>query len=176
MKMRSATALVAAVLWSTLAVAGSALASTSVAIGDNFYQPKTVTITAGESVLWTYASGDQVHTVTANDGSFDSSPNCPNNVDSCIHPGDSYSHTFNSAGSFDYHCKVHGFVMSGTVVVEAATTSPSPTGGSSAPSGTPTNLPNTGASPLTGPFVAFGLLFLVAGVVVLYRLRRRTEG
>jgi plastocyanin len=174
LKIRSVAALFGSVLLSVLAIAGPALASTSVSIGDNFYSPKTVTVTAGDTVVWSYpSSGGTVHSVTADDGSFDSSPGCPNNISACIQPGDSYSHTFSSAGSISYHCSVHGFAMAGTVVVEAGSTSPGPTSPGQT-SGSP--LPNTGPSPLTGPFVVFGLLFLVAGAVVLFRLRKRAEG
>ena len=168
LRSRSALALSAAVLWSILAVAGPAYAATSVSIVDFSFQPSSVTISAGESVIWTN-NGQAAHTVTADNGSFDSSPNCPSNLSDCMQPGDSYTHTFSSAGTFAYHCKVHPS-MTGTVVVEAAATSPAPsvTGGDAEPS----PLPNTGASSLTGPFVVFGFLFLLAGAVVLYRMRR----
>jgi plastocyanin len=174
MKLRSRTALAlsAAVLWSILAVGGPAFAaSKSVSIVDFAFQPGSVTISAGDSVVWTN-NGQAPHTVTDDGGTFDSSPNCPNNLSDCMQPGDSYSHTFDSAGTFSYHCKVHPN-MTGTIVVEAAQTTPGPSGTGTGSSGSP--LPNTGASPLTGPFVVFGLLFLVAGAVVLYRLRRRAR-
>lgn len=167
MKIRHAAALLGAVLWSVLAVAGPALAE-SVSIGDNFYSPATVTINAGDSVTWTN-NGQAPHSVTSTDGLFDSSPNCPGNVDDCIQPGGNYTHTFNSVGSFDYYCRVHGFSMAGTVVVEATSTSPGET--TVPPTGSP--LPNTGAGPLTGPFVVLGSIFLLAGGALLFRLRRR---
>lgn len=171
--MRWVAALSGAALLTVTALAAPVLASTSVSIGDNFYSPETVTITAGDTVVWDYpSSGGSVHSVTADDGSFNSSPGCPGNTDACMQPGDSYSHTFSSAGSFSYHCEVHGFSMAGTVVVEAGATSPGET--TVPPTGSP--LPNTGSGPLTAPFVVFGLLFLVAGGVVLFRMRRRAEG
>jgi LPXTG-motif cell wall-anchored protein len=168
MKIRRACALVALAVCTVLAVGAPAYAATSVSIVDFSFQPGSVTISAGDSVVWTN-TGAAPHTVTDDNGAFDSSPNCPNSLSDCMQPGDSYTHTFSSAGTFDYHCKVHPN-MTGTVVVEAAETSPGPTTSSS---GSP--LPNTGAGPLTGPFVAFGLLFLVAGAVVLFRLRRRAS-
>jgi plastocyanin len=165
-KIRHAAALLGAVLWFVLAVAGPALAG-SVSIVDNSYSPATVTINAGDSVTWTN-NGEAAHSVTSTDGLFDSSPNCPGNIDDCIQPGENYTHTFNSVGSFDYYCRVHGFTMAGTVVVEGTSTSP---GETTPPTDSP--LPNTGAGPLTGPFVVLGLIFLLAGGVVLFRLRRR---
>ncbi len=163
-RIRSVAALLAAAFVLTMASGGPALAA-SVTIGDNFYSPNSVTISVGQSVPWTYISGSTIHSVTADNGSFNSSPGCPGDVNACMHPGDSYSHTFSTAGTFSYHCLVHGFAMSGTVVVSG--------GGGSTPPPTGSSLPNTGASSSTGPFIWLGLLFLVAGGAVLFALRRR---
>ena len=172
MKTRFVVSSLAAAFLVVLSAAGPAMASESVSIGDNFYSPKSITITAGTTVVWSYpSSGQTIHTVTADDGSFDSSPNCPGDLSSCMQPGDSYSHTFNSTGTFDYQCKIHGAAMSGTVVVQAASTSPGPTTPGQTTSGSP--LPNTGPGSTTGPFLVFGMLFLLAGGFLLYRLRRR---
>jgi LPXTG-motif cell wall-anchored protein len=53
--------------------------------------------------------------------------------------------------------------MSGTVVVLAV--------GSPPPTGSP--LPNTGASPVTGPFLWLGVTFLLLGSGILFAVRRR---
>src|SRR5919202_1386393 len=113
----------------------SAALAAGVSIGDNFYSPPTTTVQAGQTVTWTYSTGSSFHTVTANNGAFDSSPGCPANPGSCMNPGDSYSHTFTTLGTFGYHCKVHGLAMSGTIVVVAAATTS----------------PGSGTSPLPGP-------------------------
>jgi LPXTG-motif cell wall-anchored protein len=159
-------ALCAAISLLALAAGGPAYAA-SVTIGDNFYTPETVTIKIGEAVTWTN-NGQAPHTVTANDNSFDSSPNCPKDINECLHNGETYSHTFGAVGTFAYHCKVHGLAMSGTVVVLGV--SPPPT---SEPSATVTALPNTGPSIPVGRLTVFGLLFLVAGGGLLLALRRR---
>ena len=72
------------------------------------YQPKTlvVSLAAGATVTW-YNADTETHTVTADDGSFDSG---------LIAPGESWSHTFTSAGSQRYHCTPHPW-MKGEVVV-----------------------------------------------------------
>ena len=139
-------------------------ASKAVSIGDNFYSPASVTISAGDTVTWTN-NGAAPHTVTADDGSFDSSPNCPANIDACLQAGDTYSHTFSSAGTFGYFCKVHGQSMSGTVVVQGGGGGTEP-----GPSGT---LPNTGAG--SGTFLALliGAGLLLAGAITLLAARRR---
>jgi LPXTG-motif cell wall-anchored protein len=79
-----------------------------------------------------------------------------------MNPGATFSHTFNTAGSFAYFCTFHSSLgMVGTVVVQAGG------GGGGA------TLPATGAGDSTVPFVWIGLLFLVTGAAVLYALRRR---
>jgi len=77
-----------------------------VSSGDNFFSPKTLTVTTGTTVRWKN-NGTITHTVTARDGSWDSSPACPT-TSACWTPGSTFSHTFNSAGSFQYYCKLHG--------------------------------------------------------------------
>jgi len=146
----------------SIAVAGPALAAShSVSEVDFNFVPKTITIPVGDTVVWTN-NGNAQHTATSDSGLFDSGT---------MNPGATFSHTFNVAGSFPYHCKFHGGAggigMSGTIFVELA---PS---GTPNPSGTGVPLPNTGAGTFTGPFVWFGLAFLVAGAAVLFSLRRR---
>jgi LPXTG-motif cell wall-anchored protein len=160
--LRMASMLVASALF-LIVVAGPALAA-SVSVVDNSFSPKVVTIKVGESVTWS-SSGANPHTVTADSGAFDSSPNCPTQQSSCLENGESYSHTFSSIGTFPYHCKIHGAAggigMAGTVVVTAANGSPPPGG-----------LPNTGAGPGLPVMFGLGVLFLMIGAAVLFRSRR----
>jgi LPXTG-motif cell wall-anchored protein len=165
MKTRFAVAILVSAAIGLLAGGPAFAATSNVSIGDNFYSPETVTIQVGDAVAWTH-NGQAPHSVTASNGSFDSSPGCPGDINACMQNGDAYSHTFNSAGSFGYYCKVHGQSMSGTVVVEGTGTSPGPSS-----SGTP--LPNTGASPATTMLVIAGLGLLLVGGAVLFAARRR---
>jgi len=85
---------------------GSALNETS-----TYFSPQTITVVIGvnSTVVWTnYDSAE--HTVTATDGSFNSG---------AIQPGQTYSHTFTSPGTFSYYCVIHPW-MKGTVIVKAA--------------------------------------------------------
>jgi plastocyanin len=91
----------------TTPTAGATAQSTSVAIKDFEFGPATITIKVGDTVTWTN-NGPSLHTVTADDGSFDSG-----NVD----VGKTFSHTFQSAGTFAYHCTIHPF-MKATVIVQ----------------------------------------------------------
>jgi LPXTG-motif cell wall-anchored protein len=140
-------------------------ATKTVSIGDNFYSPASVTISVGDTVTWTN-NGAAPHTVTADNGSFDSSPGCPANVDACMQPGDTYSHTFSAAGTFGYSCKVHGQSMSGTVVVQGG-------GGGGTEPGPSGTLPNTGAGGGTFLALLIGAGLLVAGGATLLAARRR---
>ena len=75
--------------------------------GKMAFDPRTKAIARGDTVEWTNSMGME-HTVTSDDGSsFDSKE---------IEPGKTFSHTFNDAGSFPYHCEIHGF-MKGTIAV-----------------------------------------------------------
>ena len=70
------------------------------------FSPKQIEIAAGKAVTWT--NNDQlVHTISADDGSWDSGP---------IEPGKSWSRTFAQAGTYAFHCTPHPF-MKGVVVV-----------------------------------------------------------
>ncbi len=70
----------------------------SIAMEDDRFDPKTITIAAGTTVTWTNTGGDW-HSVAAFDGSFESDQ---------IAPGDSYSYTFTTPGEYSYICKHHG--------------------------------------------------------------------
>ncbi|HEY2636271.1 MAG TPA: cupredoxin family copper-binding protein, partial [Solirubrobacteraceae bacterium] len=91
-----------------VAVAASGV---SAAIQDFDFAPKTITVSVGETVTWRN-EGQQPHTATANDHSFDTG---------ILNHGQSASHTFTKAGTYAYICTVHPF-MKGTVVVKAAST------------------------------------------------------
>jgi plastocyanin len=86
-------------------------ATAAVSVEDNMYVPNSITITAGDTVQWTWAGVNQ-HTVSSTSAeAFDSG--APQSTGS-------FSHTFNAAGTFTYECGVHGAAMQGTVVVQAA--------------------------------------------------------
>jgi plastocyanin len=74
---------------------------------DNFaFAPATLTVKVGSTVTWTNRD-EEPHTVAASDGSFHSPG---------MGTGATYSHTFPTAGKFDYVCSIHPS-MHGTVVV-----------------------------------------------------------
>ncbi len=77
-----------------------------VTMTDGAYDPAEVTIKAGEAVSWKNG-GQHAHTVTADDGSFDSGP---------VSPGLEWSYPFKKAGTFTYKC-TQDPGMKGTVKV-----------------------------------------------------------
>jgi len=86
----------------------------SVTIHEDRYQfiPSQLTIPAGTTVIW--VNDEQAkHTVTADDGSFDSGD---------LELGASYTYTFTKPGTYKYFCRYHGDVggigMAGTVIVK----------------------------------------------------------
>ena len=86
---------------------GGGTTGTSVSIVNFSFSSANLTITKGTTVTWKNNDG-VTHTVTADDGSFDSGS---------IVPGSSYSHTFAAAGTFAYHCNIHS-TMTAKVTVQ----------------------------------------------------------
>lgn len=80
-------------------------------VTDNSFPDGTFSIRAGDTVVWTHR-GSNLHSVTS-DGNFDSHPNCP---PVCMLSGQTFTQTFDSAGTFAYRCKIHAS-MTGTVTV-----------------------------------------------------------
>ncbi len=89
---------------------------------DTDFAPQELTVKVGTLVKWTQ-TGDQPHSVTAVDDTFDSSPECgPIESDSCLSEGSEFEFTFDKAGTYDYYCRVHGLPdgtgMFGSVTVK----------------------------------------------------------
>ena len=98
----------------------------SVNIGDNFFDPPDVAVEPGSTITWTN-NGAVPHTVTADDGSFDSER---------LNPGDSYTVAFGGQGTVRYHCEIHP-EMRGSVTVGGGGSAPAeqPASSESMPSG-----------------------------------------
>ncbi|MDP4224452.1 MAG: cupredoxin family copper-binding protein [Bacteroidota bacterium] len=71
------------------------------------FSPATLSIAAGDTVVWTNKDGI-VHTVTSTGGVFDSK-SLANNA--------TFSYIFKNAGTFDYYCTIHPY-MTGKVIVQ----------------------------------------------------------
>lgn len=79
---------------------------TEVTIKDFAFSPATLTVAVGDAVTWTNQDS-ATHTVTADDGSFDSGD---------LAQGDTFSQTFDTAGTYAYHCAMHPNMVAQIVV------------------------------------------------------------
>ncbi len=71
------------------------------------FDPATLTITKGTQVVWTNMS-DAPHTVTSDSNAFGTTSN--------LNQNQTFMFTFNTAGTFTYHCNVHPY-MKATITV-----------------------------------------------------------
>ena len=139
---RLAVRRLAAVAFLVLLTLGPALAARAddydaeISAIDNAFDAGIVRIQPGGSVSWSN-DGNSPHTVTADDGSYDSGN---------LEPGATYTKAFDQPGVYSYFCKYHGAPgvgMTGIVVVGDVQI-PSATGGGVGP----------GREPLPGGFAA----------------------
>ena len=72
------------------------------------FSPASKTVAKGTIVKWTNNDATP-HTATSNDGTTFNSGS--------ISGACSYSYTTNTAGTFNYHCTIHGLAMAGTLIV-----------------------------------------------------------
>ena len=70
------------------------------------FTPAEITIKVGQTITWTN-NDPAPHNVTANDGSFKSET---------LTNGQSYSHTFDKAGTYDYVCTFHSQMKAKVIV------------------------------------------------------------
>jgi plastocyanin len=81
-----------------------------VTITNNKFEPKTITVKAGSEVTWENQEGS--HTVSADDGSWNSG---------ALTAGKTYSYKFDKPGKYPYYCGFHGskggHEMAGVVIV-----------------------------------------------------------
>jgi plastocyanin len=78
-----------------------------VEISDFAFDVNSITIKVGDTITWTNHDSSR-HSVVADDGSFKSSGLSNDSI---------FSHTFDSAGTFNYYCGFHPS-MKGTVIVQ----------------------------------------------------------
>jgi plastocyanin len=100
----------------TLAASGSGaqvqiLPNSGITIANPGYSPALIHVVIGVNNTVTWTNNDNtVHTITANDKSFDSGNLSPDQI---------FVYTFTTPGTYNYHCNYHSW-MNGTVIVSAA--------------------------------------------------------
>jgi plastocyanin len=78
----------------------------NIGAGDNYFDPGSVNVQPGTTVKWVN-QGQHKHTVTSDQAKWDSGD---------LAAGATYSVTFKTPGTYDYHCRHHK-EMKGTIVV-----------------------------------------------------------
>lgn len=119
-----------------IAAAWQAGVEVQVRVADNAFEPGTLTVTPGTTVTWTN-DGNDSHTVSADDGSFDSAR---------LDPGESFSVTFDEAGTFAYFCAFHPGMVGTIVVSEDAATADAAGGQAAAGLGAGAATPSAGSA------------------------------
>ena len=118
----------------------------NISMVDNAFQPQNLTVQVGTTVVWTN-NGNNPHTSTSDTGLWDSG---------LLSKGQTFSRTFDTPGTFPYHCTPHQSLgMVGTLTVVAAaqpTATPVPPAATPAPA-TATPVPAT-PTPTAAPAVA----------------------
>ena len=85
----------------------------NVAVSNNKFEPVNLTIANGDIVKWTNNEG--THSVDGTKATYSSNPVSFSN--SSGGPGWTFSFTFNTDGTYDYECGVHGSSMKGKITV-----------------------------------------------------------
>jgi len=67
----------------------------------------SLTLSPGAKITWVN-DDNMIHTVTANDASFNSGD---------MNPGSSFSYTFNTVGTYNYHCMHHAGMTAVVIIV-----------------------------------------------------------
>jgi len=83
-------------------------AEKAVTIQSNTFNPDSLTIKVGETVTWTNKDS-YAHTVTSDNGVFDSGN---------IASGATFSFTFNTEGTYSYHCSIHTSMTAKIIVTK----------------------------------------------------------
>jgi plastocyanin len=82
--------------------------SNTITIKDYFFDPPSLNVTKGTTVTWTNQGSAQHTVVSDTEGIFTSGQ---------ISNGQSFTYTFNTTGTFDFHCGNHPS-MKGKIIVE----------------------------------------------------------
>jgi len=95
------------------------VSTNQILIADQSFSPGVANVPVGTTVTWEWKpctddgyggyAGCVAHNVTFDDGS---------SIASSTQSTGTFSRTFNTAGTFKYHCTIHGTAMSGQVTVK----------------------------------------------------------
>lgn len=90
--------------------------SSDISVTNDYFDPASTTVAVGTKVTWTWNScssdGYGGQTCVSHSILFDDGASAP------TQQSGSWARTFTVAGTYKYHCTIHGTAMSGTVVVQ----------------------------------------------------------
>ena len=90
--------------------------SNGISVQNNYFTPGTKTVAVGSEVKWAWNSctGDTYsgQTCVAHSVTFDDGTTSPTQDQG------TYTRTFTTAGTYNYHCLTHGAAMTGTITVQ----------------------------------------------------------
>ncbi|MBI2912341.1 MAG: hypothetical protein HYY03_00290 [Chloroflexi bacterium] len=148
--MRRALTLATALVVAALALLLFALAAdtrpggaqeATVTVGDFFFCDSSfppgacqTTVQAGDTVRWDYTTGSEGHTVTHCGGSCDSPTAAPLFDSGALNPGQTFTVTFTTPGTYLYLCTFHPVAMRAAIVVLPPTTATAAAPGTTAAS------------------------------------------
>ena len=129
--MARASAVIAAALASLMLGATANAAVYTVKVDAETFSPAQLTISPGDTVVWEWgpsiAPGVPIHDVVSGTGPTDPNVGAEFTSGAPVAGPNTFTHTFNNAGSFDYFCSTHFAIgMTGVVdVVESVVAVPS---------------------------------------------------
>jgi plastocyanin len=145
-------------------VASATIFTVTVGDGGFIFTPDSVTIHSGDTVQWTWSSTG--HSSTSG------SPGAPTGLwdSGVLNQGATFSHTFNTVGTFPYHCTPHGACcgMVGAVTVSSSSTpTPAPSASPAfTPTPTPAGTPSVFGNISTRLLVETGNNVLIGGFII----------
>lgn len=90
--------------------------SNGISVTNNAYSPATKTVAVGTTIQWSWntCTGDVYsgQTCSSHSVTFDDGPTSPTQDQG------TYSRMFTAAGTYTYHCAIHGAAMAGTITVQ----------------------------------------------------------
>lgn len=90
--------------------------SSSITVINNYFDPSTTTVPVNTKVTWTWdacgSDGYGGQSCTSHGIVFD------DGIASATQTQGTWTRTFATAGTYKYHCPIHGAAMAGTVVVQ----------------------------------------------------------
>lgn len=95
---------------------GQGSTSNAITVDNNYFDPSSTTVPVGTQVTWTWnacsSDGYGGQTCVSHGIVFDDGPQAPSQTQG------SWTRTFSAAGTYKYHCTIHGASMSGSIVVQ----------------------------------------------------------